>query len=208
VTVTGRPIWMHGTDVTDFDSQDFRGFFCCRLALWIALTTPGNKRSPDSKEGSRVLNHNLKRSQSPCGDEVHGCGPLLNPSVHDLDIAEIAGSDASPQELALAGRALDEVDVRGGEGDCEGQSGQSRPGTQVRDRRRRPNLLELECDQGVGQVVVHRAGGVDRRRGEGVVRQDVEQRLELSLGRRRQAVALGERCHPALRGQVAPARAR
>ena len=107
IAIASLWIWARGTDFADFDSDDFRGIYGGRLGFWIAVTAPGDERPSDLEKRSRVLNHNLKRSQSPGGDEADGPAPLLNPGVDDLDIGEIAGSNGSSQELALPGRALD-----------------------------------------------------------------------------------------------------
>ena len=54
-----------GEDLADFDSHDFRGFLGRRLALRLSLASPNDERASDPQERRRVLDHNLKRSQSP-----------------------------------------------------------------------------------------------------------------------------------------------
>jgi hypothetical protein len=102
MAIPGGPIRMDGDDLADFDSHDFRGFLGRCLALWLSLASPNDKGASDPQERRGVLDHNLKRSQSPCGHEVHRCRPLLDSGMNNVDIADLARSDGAVQELALA----------------------------------------------------------------------------------------------------------
>ena len=117
-------------------------------------------------------------------------------------------ASSAVQELALTLRALDEVHVCLRESDRQREAGQSRARSEVGDRRRSLERLELERDERIGQVVVERMRSVDRRWRERIFRQQREQRPEPLGRRRRQAVARRQRADILLSGQAGPARGR
>ena len=208
MAVAGGRVRLHRANLASSDSDDFRGFRGRSLTHRLSLAPPDDERTSDLHDRCGVLNHNLKRSQSPCRDHVHRCVPLLDSGVDDLDIAEIACPHGALYELALAYRALDQRHLRLRERDRQRQPGRSGTGAKIRDRRRGPNLPEFERDERIRQVVVHRVGSVDRRRRQRILCQQGEQRREPLRRRRRQAVALSQCGDLSLSAQAAPVRER
>jgi hypothetical protein len=92
--------------------------------------------------------------------------------------------------------------------DGQRETGQSGARSEVGDRRRSPDRLELKRDERIGQVVVERMGSVDRRWRELILRQQGEECLELLRRRRRQAIGRRQRADVLLSGQAGPARGR
>src|SRR6476620_4274469 len=89
VAIPGGRKRTDGEDLADFDPDDFRGFLGCSLPLRLSLAAPNDERASDPQERCRVFDHNVKRSQSPGGDEVHRRRPLLDSGVDDLDVAQL-----------------------------------------------------------------------------------------------------------------------
>src|SRR5690242_9423970 len=71
MAVPGTRVRLHRTDLADFDSEYLGGFFGGLLSLQVTLAAPHDQRATDPEHRRRVLDHNLKRSQSPGGDDIH-----------------------------------------------------------------------------------------------------------------------------------------
>ena len=147
MAVAGAWIRLHSLYLADVDSEDLGGFLGRLLSYRVTLAAPHHQRAADPKQRGRVLDYNLKRSQSSGGDDVNRRRPLFDSGINDFDIAQIALPDGAVQELALTLRALNEMHVRIGQRDRQRQPGESGTRSEVRDRSRGSDCIELEADE-------------------------------------------------------------
>src|ERR1700759_5009259 len=57
MTVAGTLVWLHGADLTDFDTYDLRGFCGRPLRFLVALAAPRDQRPSDAEQRCRILDH-------------------------------------------------------------------------------------------------------------------------------------------------------
>lgn len=169
-------------DLSDFQPE-FRGRFeAGGFGVRISPTTPDDERAPNREERGGVLHDHLRGRECPSRDEVHPADPRvpgLRPRVDCSRVGRPGRSDGALDERTLPRRAFYKVNPRRRKRDCERQAGKARARPKIGDRRRGPDLPELERDKRIRQVVVDHLRRVPNRgRGNGILDQEPSERFE------------------------------
>ena len=193
MTVPGSGIRLHTDDFADLEPEFPGGSRAAGLILGIT-STPPEDRGPAQREQWRcVLSHDRDRRQSAGGNEVETSktvGPGLGSRVDRARVGDGALRDRAADELALPAGALDEVKFSPSQGDGERKTREAGTRPEVDDAAGAADGFELECDQGIGHVILHDPARVtDRRRGNGVAGQELHQPAQLLNRRRWERVA-------------------
>jgi len=140
-----------------------------RLLVRIPGALPGDQGSTDLKQRGRVLHQHRKRRERASRDDVVTAGTVGGTPLLDADrvcggVRDLRGAGKSRDDLALASRGLDEIDLGLGERGRQGKPREPSPGTDVADPRRLSERRDFKAREAVGDVNLDRLGRRDDRR--------------------------------------------
>lgn len=192
-------------------TQQMTGSGRAVLGLDVSSPSPGDQVPTQGQHRRGVLHHNLKWSHSPGQNRIaspQALLPGLDARVSDPHVLKATGPGRMGDEVRLAARTLNENKVHPREGDGQGQPGKPSTRSKIDHAPGPLQNLELEGNQGIGQVVVKDPTPVPHRGGsQGVSSQYVDERVELGRGGARKPESANQSrgvCGPLLGQDSAP----
>ncbi len=128
-----------------------------RFRFGVPLTPPDDERSPDAQERRSVFDDHLERAERSSRDEIgsrDSLGPGLDTAMDGARVLHPARGDRARQERALARGALDQRYVGGRQSERQGQTRNPGAAAEIGNAARLPDRVELERDQGVGDMIL------------------------------------------------------
>jgi hypothetical protein len=186
---------LHMPGLIELESKQLGGDCGVAFAGRITLASPRDECTADCKQRRRILrNHGGRRDGARCHELESGRCEFLGPRVHDARVPELGRRDRALDERALPRVAIDKHEIRVRARDRERQAWKAGASTDVEDPRGAPDLFEFECDERVGDVLLHGTLGLAHgRRSMRIACEQIQEGAEAATSVALQFITVDER---------------